>query len=94
MSEPDAPEERRSLAPSFLVAAGLCALGFALCHLLGLRECTTVLAGTLPPGGSPTWTPIGAALYLLAWFGLVLGAPICALAAALSLAAERWRRPA
>jgi len=72
----------------FLLGAALLALAFGLVHALGLREYTTVLSGTRPPGAGDG-AESAAALYLLAWFGWTLGVPILVIGALVSAALER-----
>ena len=60
-------------------AAGLCVL-FALAHLCGLREYTTLLSGTVEGADMRTSMILGS-IYLLLYFAAVLVAPVLALAA-------------
>lgn len=75
--------------PGLCVWAGATTVAFALVHLAGWREQVTVLSGTLPPGSSFVTVQFKAAIYLAAYFGTVVGAPILLLAAALLKA---WSR--
>jgi hypothetical protein len=80
---PPPTRERAWLSPAgFLSGAGLLAAAFAGCALAGWREDTTFLSGTV---GADGWeaTRNGCAAYLLAYFGVVLVAPILVLAAGL-----------
>jgi hypothetical protein len=72
----------------FFATAAILALAFGACSLAGLREDTTFLSGT-PNGGSWPATVGRGVLYLYAYFGFVLLAPILCLAAALL---GLWRR--
>lgn len=65
-----------------LVAVLLTVAAFALAHVLGWREHTALLSGTLPAG--PEETLMGL-FYALGWFLFVLVAPISALAATLEV---------
>lgn len=64
------------------LAALLWALLWALCELVGMREATTFLSGTAV-GGDFTGTGRRGILYLLSYFGFVLGTPILLIASAL-----------
>jgi hypothetical protein len=71
----------------FLLTAALIAALYGLGHLAGLRESTTLLSGTSPPGGAA-----GAALglcYIALHFAFVVLAPILALGAAVLWALSR-----
>ncbi len=54
---------------------------FALLHLLGARDSMGFLSGTVPAGQG---VPLLGACYLLAWFGVVVVAPILLVAAMIS----------
>ena len=74
-----------------LVRAALVAVFFAACHLAGWREHTTFLSGTpASAGGSVNTSALLGVVYMAAYFGLVLLAPILVLAAGLLFAFERW----
>ena len=65
-----------------LLRAALLGALFLFLHWLGLREYTTLLSGTSPDGQAITFAPMMlGALYLFAWFGCVLIAPIFVIAA-------------
>ena len=68
------------VTPAFLV--GL----FLVMHLLGARDHTSVLSGTMPTDGG---SALGGVIYLLTWFGAVLVAPILALQAPIYQLLER-----
>jgi hypothetical protein len=67
-------------------------VGFALLHLAGARAHVGLLSGTLPASRLDLGLGLG---YVLGWFGVVLVAPIVALAVILDAAcgriAARWR---
>ena len=64
-----------------LLRAALLVVFFLIVHILGLREYTTILCGTSPSGNhADVWSSLLGVLYIVFWFGLVLGAPILALA--------------
>ncbi len=68
----------------FVVRAVAIAVLFLVCHLLGLRQYTTIASGSAPPSlGSES---VGAALgviYIAAYFGFVVLAPILLIGAGL-----------
>ena len=66
------------------------ALFFAVCHVVGLREHTAFISGTAAsPDGSESSTMVFGVIYLCAYFGCVLLAPILVLAATILFA---WQR--
>lgn len=73
---------RPLLSPrGLLVRAVLIILVFLLCHAAGLREKTSILCGTSPTGDVDDMLSITlAALYMLAYFGALVVAPILLLA--------------
>lgn len=75
--------------PLTLVVALLLALFHAALFALGLRDWVSVLSGTPVPGVAPEEAALGGALYVLAYFGAILLAPILALAGVLSLLIRR-----
>jgi hypothetical protein len=80
-------------SPRGLVArAVLLAAIYAVCEAAGLRENTTFLSGTQ---ATSTWndTVWRGLVYLFAYFGFVLAAPILFIAAALLAAWERFSLP-
>jgi hypothetical protein len=73
-----------------LVRAALVAVFFAVCHLAGWREHTTFLSGTpASAGGSANTSVVLGVVYMAGYFGVVLLAPILALAAGLLFVFER-----
>ncbi len=68
--------------------AALFAAVFGLFHLLGWRDDTSILSGTLAPGGGDAMITRGV-LYVLAWFAATLVSPILVLAAGLYATLER-----
>ncbi len=79
----------RGLAARAVLLAAL----YALCEVAGLRQNPTFLSGTHASSG---WndTVVRGLLYLFAYHGFVLAAPILLIAAALLYAWERFRRRA
>ena len=70
-----------------LVRAVLIVLVFVLCHAAGLREKTSILCGTSPTGDVDDMLSITlAALYMLAYFGALVVAPILILASGVFMA--------
>jgi hypothetical protein len=67
----------------FLSAAALLVAFFAAAHLVGLRQDLSVIALSVPAGESFERAAAGAGLYLAAYFGATLLAPILVLAALL-----------
>lgn len=73
-----------TLTPTGLcVWAGAVTAVFALAHLAGWREQVTVLSGTLPLDSTFVTAQLKTAVYLAAYFGTVVGAPILLIAATL-----------
>jgi hypothetical protein len=82
------------MKPSKLFAAAvLLWLLFLLLHAAGLRESVPALSLTHPAGKSFERAVVEMALYLLAYFGATLAAPILALTAGLQLGWQRLSRP-
>jgi hypothetical protein len=78
-----------------LAVAAALSLGFVGLHLAGARVCVGLLSGTVPGGEADV---IAGVLYVVAWFGFVIGAPILVIAVLLDVACaiiatrfERWR---
>jgi hypothetical protein len=67
----------------FVVWAVLILISFGLLHLLGWREATTILTGTIPPKASAAATMLKALLYMGSYFGAVVLAPILIIGAGL-----------
>lgn len=78
---------RRSLwsPPGFIVIALTLAALFALAHLGGLRDTTSILSGT---NATPSNAVLGL-IYTVLYFATVLGAPILILAAGIFYGLER-----
>ncbi len=75
----------------FVLRAAIIAVGFALCHLLGWREHTTFLTGTSSAAGTGLNTSAAlGTIYMVAYFGFVLLAPILLLAAGILFVWERF----
>ena len=74
----------------FLVRAFWLVVFFAVCHAAGLREHTTFLSGTAASAdGNVNSSAVFGMIYLCAYFGFVLVAPILVLAAAMLMS---WQR--
>lgn len=68
---------------------------YAICEFAGLRENTTFLSGThASASGAWNGTVVLGLVYLLAYYGLVLAAPILLIASALLMTWERIRHRA
>jgi hypothetical protein len=82
---------RALFSPVVLIASALILLlAFTAVHLAGWRESTTVLSGTLPPGATGWAAPTRQALlYIAAYLGCVVLAPILALGALIQWSFER-----
>ena len=82
------------LRPAALVLrAVLLAAAFGAVHALGWREHTTFLSGTpAAEAGTMTRTAVPGLIYLVLWFGFVLGTPILLLTGGL-LELGRRRNP-
>ena len=75
--------------PRCLLTLGLLiGVGYMVVALLGWREYTTVLSGTLPTGDK-TLDCLRALAYLAMYFGAIVLAPICALAAGILVVLEK-----
>ena len=75
----------------FVVRAAIIALFFAVCHLLGWREHTSFLCGTT--GSTSAGGHLSAVLgviYIVAYLGFVLVAPMLVLAASILFGLERF----
>ena len=72
-----------------LLRAVLLAIPFALYQVLGIRDYTTLLSGTLHAGSLLRCQAL-CATYLVFYFMAVLGSPILLIAAALLAGWERW----
>ena len=70
----------------FLLRAFYLALFFAVCHVAGLREHMTFISGTAASlDGRASNSAVLGVIYLCAYFGGVLAAPVLTLAAAILL---------
>jgi hypothetical protein len=66
----------------FLICAATLALAFAVCHVAGLREYTSILCGQAPTGSYADWWAIHLGMaYVVFYFAFVLVVPILVLAA-------------
>lgn len=77
--------------PGFVVAALILGALYGAAHLAGLREDTTILSGSAPPGGGADAIALGL-VYIALHFGFVIGAPVLVLAAAILWALTRVTR--
>ena len=79
-----------SLSPrGFLLDAAMMALVFLLCHLMGLREHTTILSGTSATGDLRDAVALGFGLvYVLFYFAFVIVVPILVIASGVFLALQ------
>jgi len=87
----------RFLSPKdLLVHAGVILVAYAVAHLLGLREYTTILSGTLPAAGLGHTLGAGlGVLYIVLYVGVVVIVPVLILASGMLVAAgllraSRW----
>ena len=93
---PDTGETMKSLftAKGLAMRALLIAVVYAVCELAGGREYTSVLCGTSPTGAPISGlTALWACLYLLMYFGCVVGAPVLLIGAGLLVLWERRASP-
>jgi hypothetical protein len=63
-------------------------VAFGVLYTIGARDCVSVLSGTPVPGVSFEVAATLGALYVLAWFGAILVAPIFAIAALVATGAS------
>jgi len=85
-----------TLSPAGWVVRAIVLLGlFTVMHLLGWREYTNVLSGTM---GLTTWTDYlraaAGGLYLLGWLAATVVVPILIIGAVIFAALLRWTRRA
>ena len=72
---------RRLMTPGGLLKAAVTlAVGYLVLHLLGWREYTSFLSGTIAPGAVGMRQAMMGAFYVFAYFGFVLIVPILLLA--------------
>lgn len=88
----------RQLVPSGILtprgmlqrALGIVAV-FAICHLVGWREYTTIISGTSPTGNPANfWSIVPGCIYAVIYFAMVIAMPILVIAAGLLFVAEKW----
>jgi hypothetical protein len=72
-----------------VIRAGIILLVLGIAHVLGWREYVCVLSGAHPEPGFGMVAPLAACLYLIAYFGAVLVAPVLLIAA---LVETVWNR--
>jgi hypothetical protein len=78
---------RNVASPGGLLArAAVLAILYLSVHALGFRQYTSILCGTLPPGGRAA---LGVA-YIILYFAFVLIVPILVLGAATLWVLQRW----
>jgi hypothetical protein len=71
----------------WLCWAAMFVVVFGACHLLGWRDDTAILSGTLAPGSELTM--VRGLIYLASYFAAVLLSPILILAAGLFVLADK-----
>jgi len=75
---------------TWLIGAALIAVVYVIEHLLGWRDYTSILSGTLPAAGAEgELNAILGMLYILTWFAFVILAPILLIGAVLNYALRR-----
>ncbi|MCB9592101.1 MAG: hypothetical protein H6719_05155 [Sandaracinaceae bacterium] len=74
---------KRFRAPKLMVAAVALLAVYGVSAALGLEDWVGVLSGTPVPGVPLELAALGGAAHVLAWFGVVLVAPILVIASAL-----------
>ena len=78
------------MSKGFLIRAAIICGVFAICHLLGLREYTSVLCGTPPSGWmSREMGAFFGLLYILLYFAVVLVVPVLVIGAGVFAALQR-----
>lgn len=77
---------------ALLFWATVIVIGFGIVHVLGWREYTTVLSGTIPSGNSEAEAGFKALAYMMAYFSAVLLSPIFLIAAGFTMLIERLLR--
>ena len=83
----------RMSTTGLLTGAIVIAALYGAAHVAGLREDTTILSGTAPPGGEGGGAVALGLLYVVLHFAAVVGAPILALGGGLLWGIERALRP-
>ena len=80
-------------SPGGLTARAVLILAvYLLVHLAGLRDSTSILSGTAPQGAYPVAVEqIFAIVYILAYLGAVMAAPVLLIAAVMLKLLERYR---
>lgn len=86
---------KSALSPSgLLVRALVLIILFLVCHLTGLRSCTSVLTGTFTPiGGSTQLGSLLGIVYALVFLAFVLAVPILLIASGILFLFERHWKP-
>ena len=73
---------------NWLFLAALIVVVFAVEHLLGWRDYTSILSGTLP-GEQADWRAFAGVLYVFTWLATVIVAPILVIGSVLNYAMMR-----
>jgi hypothetical protein len=76
-------QPRLRTARALLLRAAVLVIFFLAVHAAGWRSATTLLSGSTPAGGPPLLAVFEGVVYLVAWIGLTVMAPLLILAAAL-----------
>ncbi len=76
----------RRPVPRLLLRAAICTVLFCVAHLLGFRQYTSLVSGTVPLNYTCRLCGV---TYIIMYAGIVLVAPICLIAAAILAAMER-----
>ena len=84
------PFLRLATPGGFLKIAATFAAVYLAVHLLGWREQTSFLSGTMPQGTAGTEFAVKGILYVLAHFAFVLGTPVFLLAAGVFTLLLKW----
>ena len=85
---------RRLISPcGFVWAAAALCLSYSVCHVLGWREYTAFLSGSVAGGERAGLCLAFGIVYAAAYFGFVLIAPVLLLASAIFALLLRVRRP-
>jgi hypothetical protein len=75
-------QPRLRTARALLLRAAVLVIFFLAVHAAGWRNATTLLSGSIPAGMPPFLAVFEGVVYLVAWIGLTVMAPVLVLAAA------------
>jgi len=78
-----AVQPRLRTARAMLLRAAVLVFFFLAVHAAGWRSATSLLSGSIPAGGPPFLAVLEGVVYLVAWIGLTVIAPVFILVAAL-----------